>query len=373
VFQSTVVIDSDVHPMTRAGWTDIEPYVPRQWRDRLEVAYRDTTMSASRTPSVICEAEKGASFAADAEAPDGSRAGSSPEFTREQLLEERGVDCAVLVPIESIFLANLSNPDETVHLARAFNDYMIETWLPVDDRYQLAIGLPPRDQEASVQEIRRLADTPGVVAAVLPAADQMLMGHAQFNAVYEAAEEAQLPIMTHTGQGVLHGNPRKTAVGPAPTYSQGHTLMCQIAMSNVTSLVLDGTTVRFPGLKFVFVEYGFSWLVHLMWRIDAEWRSLRAETPWIVEPPSHYVRKSLRFTTQPIDQPEDKGHLAAVVEMIHGDELLLFSSDYPHWDGEYPNNALNGLSSELKDKIFYENAIATYPKLKLAVPVRESA
>jgi predicted TIM-barrel fold metal-dependent hydrolase len=368
MIQSKLVIDSDVHPMTRRGWPDIKRYVPRSWHERLEIAFRDTTLSTSRTPSVITDAQKGASFSADAEAPDGSRPGSSPEFTREQLLEGHGVDCAILVPFESLTVVNLGNTDETNVLARAYNDYMIETWLPVDDRYQLAIGLPPRDPEAAVQEIRRLAGTPGVVACVFPLAEQLSMGHARYHSIYEAAEEARLPILTHTGQGSLHGIPRKSATGPHTTYTIGHSIMCEIALSNVTSLVFEGVTVRFPSLKFVFVEWGFSWLAHLMWRMDAEWRSLHAETPWIVEPPSHYVNKSMRFTTQPIDQPHRKADLAAIVDMIGGDEILLFASDYPHWDNEFPNNALNGLSEETQRRIFHENAQATYPRLKVVVP-----
>jgi predicted TIM-barrel fold metal-dependent hydrolase len=43
------------------------------------------------------------------------------------------------------------------------------------------------------------------------------------------------------------------------------------------------------------------------------------------------------------------------------DELLLHSSDYPHWDFDDANRVLpNGLPKELVRKIQYENAKSWY-------------
>jgi len=358
-----IIVDCDVHPMTRSGWSDIEEYVPSRWRERARAALHDTVMGPRCTPSVIADSNKGANFAADTVAPDGSRPGSDPEFSRQQLLEAHGIDCAVLSSLESIALSNVGDADATVHLARAYNDYFIEHWLGSDSRFQLAIGLPPRDAEAGAAEIARLAGVPGVVAVILPF--EARIGHPDYHPIYEAAEAARLPIITHPGQASTFGSPLRAAGSPPSTYSQAHAVLCQIAMTNVASIVLEGTTVRFPDLRFVFVEYGFSWLVHLLWRMDSNWRSLYAETPWLVEPPSTYVRRSVRLTTQPIDQPPRKGDLAAVIEMIHGEEILMYSTDYPHWDNEFPNNALAGLPEDVKRRLFAENALETFPKIRV--------
>ena len=50
------------------------------------------------------------------------------------------------------------------------------------------------------------------------------------------------------------------------------------------------------------------------------------------------------------------------------DELICFSTDYPHWDFDSPLEALPpGLGEDLTRKIFFENARATYRRLPAPV------
>ena len=42
------------------------------------------------------------------------------------------------------------------------------------------------------------------------------------------------------------------------------------------------------------------------------------------------------LTTQPIEEPEDSKHFQQVLEMFDAERMLMFSSDYPHWDGDTP-------------------------------------
>jgi len=48
------------------------------------------------------------------------------------------------------------------------------------------------------------------------------------------------------------------------------------------------------------------------------------------------VRSNIRFSLQPIDAPPDPATLNRLFDHMQSDELLLFSTDYPHWqfDGE---------------------------------------
>lgn len=355
-------IDFDVHPMTRNGLADVKPFLSRSWRHRIDM-YPGLPMA--RRPSPIADASKGANFASDAWGPDGSRPGSDPQFVREHLLDRQHISYAILAPFEALYLSWISAIDDTSALAQAFNDYFISTWLPVDPRYRLAIGVSAHDPLAAAAEIRRLAKVPGVNAVLLPLIDR-LMGHRHYNPIYEAAEEAGLPIISHigSGEGDIQGAPTFPVATPG-NYIQLHTMWPTIAMANVVSLVLEGTFQRFPRLTVVFAESGFSWLPHVMWRMDHNWRSLHDETPWLTELPSHYVRKHIRCTTQPIDEPHRKEHLAAIVEMAYGDETLLFSSDYPHWDNEFPSNALDGLSESVQRRILYQNAVELLPELHI--------
>jgi predicted TIM-barrel fold metal-dependent hydrolase len=98
-----------------------------------------------------------------------------------------------------------------------------------------------------------------------------------------------------------------------------------------------------------------------MWRFDKEWKGLRREIPWVRRPPSEYIREHVRLTLQPLDAPPDPAQLLQIVEQLGSDELLLFSTDYPHWHFDAPEEALPaGLPGGLLRKILSENARAFY-------------
>jgi len=47
--------------------------------------------------------------------------------------------------------------------------------------------------------------------------------------------------------------------------------------------------------------------------------------------------------------------------MLHADQILCFSSDFPHWDFDDPARALpSRLPQEMKQRIFYDNAAEIY-------------
>jgi predicted TIM-barrel fold metal-dependent hydrolase len=53
--------------------------------------------------------------------------------------------------------------------------------------------------------------------------------------------------------------------------------------------------------------------------------------------------------------------LLQIIEQMGSDELLMFSTDYPHWQFDSPSEALpSGLPQALERKILYDNARAFY-------------
>ena len=101
-----------------------------------------------------------------------------------------------------------------------------------------------------------------------------------------------------------------------------------------------------------------------MWRLDKEWKGLRFSIPWVNTFPSDIIRKHVRFTLQPIDAPPDPVQLTETIAQLESDELLLFSTDYPHWHFDKPADALPAnISESLRRKIMAENARAFYPKI----------
>jgi predicted TIM-barrel fold metal-dependent hydrolase len=127
------------------------------------------------------------------------------------------------------------------------------------------------------------------------------------------------------------------------------------------SLIVEGVFDRFPTLRIALVESGFTWLPPLLWRFDKEWKGLRREIPWTTRLPSEYVREHVGLTLQPIDGPPDAARLLRAIDQLGSDDLLMFSTDYPHWHFDEPEEALPaGLSPGLKRKLLSENARRFY-------------
>jgi uncharacterized protein len=71
----------------------------------------------------------------------------------------------------------------------------------------------------------------------------------------------------------------------------------------------------------------------------------------------------MRFATQPIEEFTGE-QLTTLIGQMESDELVCFSTDYPHWDFDSPLEALRAdLSDDLKRKVFFDNAAATYQRL----------
>lgn len=84
-----------------------------------------------------------------------------------------------------------------------------------------------------------------------------------------------------------------------------------------------------------------------MWRVDAEWKALRSEVPWVTKCPSEYLLDHVRIASLPIERPENDKHILAMLEMMDAEHLLMFSSDYPHWDFDSPAHAFPKLPKPL--------------------------
>jgi hypothetical protein len=124
------------------------------------------------------------------------------------------------------------------------------------------------------------------------------LGQRRYWPIYQAAEEAGLPVGVHAFG--FRGNPITPSGWPSYYIEEmvGHS-QCQ--QSALASLVLEGVFERFPKLKMVMIEAGFGWAPSLAWRLDKAWRRLRSEVPHVKRPPSEYIREQVWWTTQPME------------------------------------------------------------------------
>lgn len=349
------IVDCDVHAVVPGGLKAVFRYMPAAWRHRIEIKnahIADTPLSLRTTVP-----HGGTAIRADARTPSGGPGGSDPAYVKEHLVERHGIACALINSLQPAALAvALAGPEESAVLCTAYNDFFLEEWgLAEGGPLRYAACVPTQVPDRAVEEIRRLAGVKGVAAIYMPLLN-IPMGNRHHHPIYAECERHGLPIMLHpTGtENVYHGPP-VIAGGWPETFIERYVSLPQIGEANLASLVFSGVLERFPGLKVMFVEFGFSWALPLLWRMDKAWRGVRFDTPWVTRSPIDYVRDHVRFTTQPLDEPADPRQLDRVIEML-GDDLLLFATDYPHWDNDMPGQALRTLPAEARRRIFVDNA-----------------
>lgn len=127
-------------------------------------------------------------------------------------------------------------------------------------------------------------------------------------------------------------------------------------------MVFNGVFDKYPGLQLVMIEGGFTHVPHLMNKMDQQYKELRHEVPWVKRMPSRIMREHIRFATQPVEELTQKEFLQ-FVDQMGSEDMICFSTDYPHWDYDSPFEALPALGETLEEKIYAENARAAYPKL----------
>jgi len=181
-----------------------------------------------------------------------------------------------------------------------------------------------------------------------------------------AAERLGLPIGVHAGSN-YHNPP--SSVGWGSYHIEDYVAQAQAFQTQLTSLIVEGVFARHPKLKMVMLESGFTWLAPFVWRLHKFWRGIRMETPWVDRPPMEIVHSNIRFSLQPVDAPPDSATLHRLFDHMQSDELILFSTDYPHWQFEGDSALPEGISDDLVRKIMIDNPHATYPRLKQLAPV----
>ncbi len=122
--------------------------------------------------------------------------------------------------------------------------------------------------------------------------------------------------------------------------------------------------VKFPQLKVVMIESGFTWLPAYFWRADKTWRGVRSEVPWL-DRPAVGTRARPRAVSRfsPPTNRRIRSSSRACSSRSVRTTLLLFSTDYPHYHYEGEDVIPAGIPPELLRKILVDNALATYPRL----------
>jgi predicted TIM-barrel fold metal-dependent hydrolase len=350
------LVDCDVH-QTVEKLDDLIPYMSRVYAQQAKEqgirmagsGYFNVANDASRT-------DLAANGNCDLPKHDGRQMGTDYALLREQHLDLWNVDKVLLTGASVYGATILPDPDFAAALCRAFNDWTVEHWLERDDRLLMAIAVPIQDPRLAIAEIERLGPNPRVRAIMLPTGSRMPYGNRFYHPVWEACERHGLVVAIHPGnEGAGMAGP-PTGVGYPTYYIETRMARPQMAMAHAVSFIAEGVFVKYPRLKVLIDECDQFWAVGLMWHMDADWKSLRDQTPWLKRLPSEYFRAHIRVGSQPFLEPENTEQFWMMLDALHADETLVFSSDWPHWDWDDPATTFPKLPERLHRRVFADNA-----------------
>ena len=209
------------------------------------------------------------------------------------------IGLSIAVPHQGLTINGWADQVAAKAFIGALNSHSEHVWADGEAR-RAAILVTPYDPAWSARVIRDHGAARQFAAVALPLS-AVLLGSEQFDPVYEAAVETDLPLIVHfsgveghyLGAPPLSGGVHRTAYARA-------VLMPQLAESHIASLCFGGTLAKYPRLRVLFSGFGFAWLPSLAWRLDREWRTFRHDVPWVRKPPSEYVFDQVWLSSWPV-------------------------------------------------------------------------
>ena len=240
------------------------------------------------------------------------------------------MEATVVYPSIGLFIGFIKDPDYQVAFAKAYNTWLATDMCDKDNGIYGAGLLPTHYPEEAVKELRRIKKL-GLKVGMLPADGEHLLGQIAFHPIYKAAAELNFPIATHAGSH-LGG----AGVEMFPKFIQVHTVSHPFGiLRQFTSLMFEGVFQLFPNLKFAFLEAGCTWVPWWLDRMDEEFeRRGDVEAPLLKQLPSEYVKEGGNI----FFGAESNERLLSNTLNLIGNDVVMYASDYPHWDGNYPES-----------------------------------
>jgi predicted TIM-barrel fold metal-dependent hydrolase len=292
------------------------------------------------------------------------RASTAADILR--VIEEIGVETVVIAP-------GFQRPQSMFHPAMlsavcsAYNDFLATEVMPASPRIKCEIMINHRDPAAGAAEIRRVAHHPGFVSIFTEfGGNYEPIGTAKHDPIFQAAVDNDLVVTSHVGNFYQQMTPLHQGTR---TWTELVGISAvSISLAYVASMIMQGLFDKFPTLRVIMKEGGFWWLPEFMARADDYYlshsgdiklteRKLESGEQFLAKLPSEYFESNIRFSSQPVCFPRDPKHFKLLMELCKGEDMLLYSSDWPHATFDPLNWVFDpAISEQGRKKILSDNA-----------------
>jgi uncharacterized protein len=277
-------------------------------------------------------------------------------------MDDEGTDAHFLVP--TLWLSVVGLPDITleVGLIRAYHRHAEVFCGHAPGRLQTAIVASTRAVDEAVREIHRWGTSKWAVAVIPLLAKDVPVDHPDLEPIWQAAQEHDLAI-------VHHSNTWNPPYFPAYQDVWDNIFLGRLAshpwggMRFMAAFIGAGIMDRYPSLRMGILECGSGWLPFWAKRMDEQAVYVGGTAP-LKHRPSEYLTSGRFFCTIERHEGED---LFNFVTNVLGDDVLMYASDYPHSECQFPNSVDNvarwsSLKPDTKRKLLWDNAARFYKR-----------
>lgn len=286
--------------------------------------------------------------------------GANP-FTPEGVLadaDREGIETLVFFPSAALGLPGYTDQKFAADVARLYNKWMADYCTHNPKRFA-GVGLVPIEDVTESIAIMHEAKQLGLVATMVPAVLRTRnLDHPDLDPFFRAAEELDMPLGIHGAPGIHLPN---LGSHRFDNYLQVHCLSFPFDMMVAsTALVLGGVLERHPKLRVALLESGIGWVPYFIERMHEHVEKRGRLTPGCKRKPEEYIARGQLYVSC---EPEESTVPLAVAEL--GEHFIMYASDYPHWDGDFPNSTKpmrerTDISETVRARIMGENARTFY-------------
>ncbi len=271
-------------------------------------------------------------------------------------LEMEGVDIAVLFPTGGLALLARDDMDPLLSLAlcQAYNNWIHEFCQRSPDQLKFAAMLPMHDVNLACQELLRCVRELGAVGSFIR--PNLVNGHFwhsnYWDPLYTMHEDLDVTWGFHEGTGAWYSH-MNTLYGENRFYRHVASHWIEMQQSLIAQII-GGVYEFHPKLRVGFLEAQNSWAPGLLSRIEWDYANYRdSHAPYLTLTPKEYFQRNCWAFVEG-SEPE----IESTARLIGADRMCI-STDYPHFDSNFPNvssNLLGNVPREMAAQILYGGA-----------------
>lgn len=276
---------------------------------------------------------------------DGCPPGSHDPAARLKVLDDEGIDVALLYPTIGICWEGHVREAALAHAyTEAYNRWLVDFCSHDTRRLVPVMHLNLLDVGLAVAEMKR-AHAAGC-RGIYISPDMFARGRRRFDdpllaPFWATAEDLGLPVAFHV---VVRDQPTTSYADPLDDSNGERFGLFNFAflaidvMAAFTELLTTGVLERYPRLKVTVLESGANWISAWLDRLDHKFEVMRSRTSLTMKPSEYFKRQCL------VSADPDETITAEVVRHV-GAQYFVWASDYPHID------ASMGVVREMRERL----------------------